>query len=141
MTASFWEARFQADPFRRVARVCYLVAVAVVAGLSLMPQELLPHVDLWDKLQHLSVYAVVAVLAGAGFPHARSRWHAALSLVVIGCMLEIGQAFVPGRTSDVFDAVANTLGIGLGLTAATTIEHVLAFGARRWLISSRPDAS
>jgi VanZ family protein len=58
------------------------------------------------------------------------RWRGvvvALSMILLGAVMEGGQQFSPGRTPDVNDAIANSLGvfsrIALRLLAAATLAH------------------
>lgn len=70
-----------------------------------------------DKVGHLLAFAVPAALAWA----LRARW---LVLLLVGHALVaelVQHALVPGRAAEVGDAVANLVGIGLGVLLA----HVL----------------
>jgi VanZ family protein len=40
---------------------------------------------------------------------------AALSMIILGVLLEIGQYFIPGRTFSLMDIAANSLGVILGI--------------------------
>ena len=72
----------------------------------------------WDKLDHLSAFAALALLARAGWP-AAARWVTAAALFAYGVGIELlqGSALV-NRTASVSDLAANGLGIALGLAAA-----------------------
>jgi VanZ family protein len=124
-----------ASPRVRVG-VAVLVALAVVVG-SLLPApssggaELvaLPHAD---KLVHALAYAVfAAAVAGA---LATRDWRAvlaaALLVVVVGTGLEVAQTFVPTRSGDPLDAVANALGATAG-TLVWIFRPGLAWVSRR----------
>ena len=65
-----------------------------------------------DKMVHAGVYAVLAalLLRGARWPVQRRAWWAALVTSVYGVTDELHQYFVPGRSCDVFDWVADTTG-------------------------------
>ena len=83
----------------------------------------MPSVWGFDKLSHFGVYLVLGALL---------VWAAARTGVPIGLALAAGlvyaasdewhQSFVPGRTPDIADWVADALGVGAGGTAV-----------RRWL--------
>lgn len=88
-----------------------------------------------DKVVHLSVFALPALLGLlAGLP---GRWvvavlvgHAALSEVVQGLLLA-------GRSGDPVDALADVVGVGLGVLAARVLAPRLArrasgAGLTRW---------
>lgn len=127
--------RALATPRARIG-VAALVGLAIVVG-SLFPAPstggaelvVLPHAD---KLVHALAYAVFAV-AVAGALAARD-WRvalaAALLVVAVGAGLEVAQTFVPTRTGDLFDAVANALGAAAG-TLAWRVRPRLAWLLRR----------
>jgi VanZ family protein len=81
----------------------------------------LPDVDNSDKMLHFAAYAGLGVLlAYGGAPAAVGR----LPLIAIGSLYgasdEVHQSFVPGRTPDPADWVADTLGAIAGVLAAHT---------------------
>ncbi|HET8723394.1 MAG TPA: VanZ family protein [Anaeromyxobacteraceae bacterium] len=83
--------------------------------LPFLPQGFFTH----DKLLHLLEYAVLgALLAPALRLAGMSPRGALLAAAILGSLYgatdELHQAFVPGRTADVLDWVADTLGAGLG---------------------------
>jgi len=82
----------------------------------------------WDKLQHLLAYGALGFAIGLWISPTfwKSRhWRAILITTLIGSAYgaidEIHQYFVPGRHSNVFDWVANTLGSFLGALAMMII--------------------
>jgi VanZ family protein len=99
---------------------------ALIYGLSaqanplpFLPPELVLH----DKLLHGVEYAVLAALLVPGFRLAGIGPRGAVVGAVIvaslyGATDEVHQAFVPGRTADVVDWVADTLGATLGALAS-----------------------
>ncbi len=103
---------------RRAARVLFAVGVVLIALVSLAPQEALPPVGLWDKLQHLLAYGALALVGGVAFPGRRRLLVLGGWLVLLGCALELAQAEIPGRFASIGDALANAFGVALGLTAA-----------------------
>ena len=108
--------------FRRAMLAVWLLSVAGTVYVSLLPHLELP-VDFWnaDKLYHMFTYAWLGALplfAFMGRGHARL---AALSMIVLGILLEWGQASVPGRSASLGDATANTIGVFMGLWLAGKI--------------------
>ena len=104
--------------FRKFARLSFAIGILAVTSLSLSPQDALPEVHLWDKLQHLAAYAVLATCGAVGYQGRRSRLMVGAGLMLLGCGLEVAQTVIPGRNPSVDDAVANIAGIALGLTTA-----------------------
>lgn len=90
--------------------------VALVVVLSLLPPgpEGMPSGT--DKIGHFLAYGTLAVWFGGVFERRRFAW-IAVALIVLGAAMEFAQGFVGGREPDVMDALANTLGVALGLVA------------------------
>ena len=100
---------------RLAAWAAFAAAVAWTFWAGLVPVSSLPQVSLWDKAAHALNYALLAALlwfATGG----RRPWLAGLGLVLLGGLVEIGQALSGTRTGDWQDALANATGI-LGVTA------------------------
>lgn len=93
---------------RWLAAAATLVVASVIAWGSLSPAEELPSNLPWDKLNHLSAYAALALVAGlAGL----RPWRAAALALAYGVAIEFAQGAVPGRQGgDWLDILANTLG-------------------------------
>lgn len=104
--------------FRPLAAAAFAVGALTVAVLSLLPQELMPNVDVGDKIQHLTAYLCLALVGGTAFPGRRQQLAVGLGLFAFGIGIEFIQAFVPGRFASVGDVVANTIGVVLGLSIA-----------------------
>jgi VanZ family protein len=99
---------------------------AVLFALSSLPSSALPRaagVLGLDKVTHLALYAVFGALSARGqIRHARMRGTATppslavvvvlatLSALAFGITDEIHQIFVPGRSADWHDGLADTLG-------------------------------
>ena len=111
-------------------RAVLTVLLCVIAWLALTPVP--PRqADLgWDKLNHLSAFgtlAVVAVLGRCG-PYGRI----AAGLLAYGGLIELLQTFVPNRSGEWADLLADGVGIALGL--------LLAAGWRRLVVKSAAPA-
>ncbi len=103
---------------RSLALAVFCAGVLAVVALSLLPQQALPHFNLWDKAQHLVAYLCLALAGGMKFRDWRSLLALGLGLVALGVGLEVIQWMVPGRQPSRGDIVANTLGVAMGLTIA-----------------------
>lgn len=83
----------------------------------------------WDKILHLSEYALLAALFCRAFRGEGVGWPAAILLALVatsiyGASDEWHQSFVPLRSSDVHDWIADTLGGALGATLYRLKESV-----------------
>jgi VanZ family protein len=94
--------------------------------LQFLPPELL----LQDKLLHAIEYAALGALLVPALRLAGRSPVAALALAVglaslYGATDEFHQSFVPGRSADVLDWVADTLGAALGALVASAATGAL----------------
>lgn len=107
-----------------------IVAVVVV---SLIPPPSMPEVAFEgiDKVEHVVGYFALSAMAAALFAPMRTRARIAAALVALGIGLEVAQgAMTSTRTSDLLDALANTVGVVLGLVATPVARLVAWIDAR-----------
>ena len=94
--------------------------VLTISAMTLTPADSLIFVfSLWDKLMHFAAYAVL----GAWYVMVLARLHYLklwAALVTLGIALELLQGLVPGRLTEGFDMVANTLGATAGTALGLT---------------------
>ena len=90
-----------------------------IVYLSSQPVYEFPPPPFWqaDKVVHFAMYSVLGGLGGRAA--ARSRLGRGAPLVLAGCLAfalfdEWYQEFTPGRSSDLFDALADALGATAG---------------------------
>jgi VanZ family protein len=102
--------------FRRAVLAVWIVSVAATVWVSLTPHLELP-VDFWnaDKLYHGLTYAWLGALPLWAFATGDRARAASYLMIVLGALLEWGQSFVPGRSASMGDAVANALGVFVGI--------------------------
>ena len=102
--------------FRRIILVLWIISVVATCWVSLTPRLELP-VNFWnaDKLFHGLTYAWLGGLPLWAFSTGDRARAAAYLMIPLGGLLEWGQSFVPGRTASMGDAVANALGVFVGL--------------------------
>lgn len=75
----------------------------------------------WDKLNHLAAFISLAVCAWRGFGSAHPRPESrrgglalTTALLAYGLLIEVVQGFVPGRSAEAQDLMADALGIAIG---------------------------
>lgn len=107
-----------------------IVLTFVIFWLGLTPG--LPQVASFqwaDKVEHTLVFMVLAysylraslyLWRAEGL--AKVRWRAALTAAGVGAMLEAIQAFVPYRSAELLDLVADCVGISLAFVAARLVD-------------------
>ncbi len=113
----------------------WVLAVAVVVVASLMPVSGLPEVPKHaDKVEHFIAYAALSAGAVQLFARRLSWGFVCVLLVLMGIGLEHLQAQMAlGRMFDRNDALANTIGVLVGLATAFTPwrDALLGFDRRR----------
>jgi VanZ family protein len=133
-----------ADPLRRPAFarflwwwgpvVAYAAGIFIVSSISQPPS--LPQL-VTDKDVHGGLYAAFALLILRAFAR---RWErvtlltalgAIVATVVYGISDEFHQSFVPGRTSDIADVVADGVGATVAMGFAWLIARFVRRGADR----------
>ncbi|CAK0769406.1 VanZ family protein [Gammaproteobacteria bacterium] len=94
------------------------VLLATVWWLSLTPKP--PSIDLpyGDKWGHLAAYTAQMLWAAWLWPH--RRWVPALSLCVMGALLEVLQGMTGYRIFEFADMAANATGVFLGWALSYT---------------------
>lgn len=97
----------------------YAGLIFYLSGLSALPVSI-EHPFL-DKLEHVAEYAILGILlmralANPDFKFKASEAFAAAVIIAFlyGISDEIHQAFVPGRSADIFDALFDLIGAGIG---------------------------
>ena len=94
--------------------VGWAAAIFVVSSMSSPPKT--PGFAMGDKLAHLLVFAILSLLIHRGLAQerglspARARWIAFLITSIYGALDEFHQLFVPMRTVEFADWIADTLG-------------------------------
>jgi len=99
----------------------FWTAVLVVAIGSLTPGDALPPIGSHDKLLHLLGHGGLAV--HGGFAYATMRLRLVTGLVLFGAVLEVLQQWVPNRSFDWLDMVANVSGVLIAMMVVAAIER------------------
>lgn len=109
-----------------------LLLIAAVSYLALTPPPP-AGVDLgWDKLNHVATFTALAFSACRGFPASRgARLVVLCALLVFGGLIEVLQYFVPGRSSEWGDLLADAIGIASGAVIAAALPWARSMLARR----------
>ncbi len=102
--------------FLRLWMIC--VVVVIIGSLAPANTKLMQFVDGFnvnDKIQHACSYLVLAFLPVLARRRIMQGYALGASMAVLGVVLEFAQALSPGRTPDVFDAIADFCGVAVGL--------------------------
>jgi VanZ family protein len=114
---------------RQLLRLAFYLASMLVGALSLAPSAALPPVSIGDKAEHIIAYAMLGLLGGASSKHGIAR--TALGLSAFGIVIELLQAFSPGRSPDPVDALADIVGAWIGCSLALVLPRLFAISTVR----------
>jgi VanZ family protein len=116
----------------RAWRALLTLLIIAVSYLALSPR-VPPGIDFgWDKLNHVLAFTALAFSACLGSQASRGMRLLLLGgLLAFGGLIEVLQLFVPGRTSEWGDLLADSIGIGCGAVIAATALWAVSGLSRR----------
>jgi VanZ family protein len=118
---------------RRLWIALSLVLLAAVLVASLQPNLGPPVPSGFDKIEHLAAYILLA-LWFTGLVARGRYWAVAAGLLALGFMIEVLQWRMNlGRSAEMLDMLANTLGVGIGITLALLATGGWAPRLESWL--------
>lgn len=103
-----------------LAQFFSLLAVFIYLGLTPSPENSVPMFN--DKVMHLTGYFIAGGSISFAFPLWK-LWQRASFLILFSICIETGQHFMPPRTFDFFDIVANSSGVILGLLCVALLTE------------------
>lgn len=114
---------------RRLWRALLGLLLVVITWLALVPKPPEGLSTGWDKTNHLLAFSTLAFCCvWACWPRPR-QWPLLVgALLTYGVAIEIAQSFLPPRSADAADVLADGLGIALGLLLAWPVAAL----AQRW---------
>jgi len=96
-------------------RIAFCVAITAVCTMSLLPGDALPPLpDVSDKLEHAVAYAALATLGALAWNRGRAFGGVLAAVILLGGTIEILQIWIPGRSGEWLDFVADTVGALVG---------------------------
>lgn len=99
----------------------WIATIVALIVVCLVPLDSLPPLpDNSDKVEHLLGYFLLAAAAVQLFGSRFALSLAAVGLIALGIGVELAQGYTAYRSSDPADAVANALGVLLGMATALT---------------------
>jgi VanZ family protein len=102
--------------FPKIIFSVWIISIFAVIYLSLEPGLKFP-INFWnaDKVYHMLAYGWLSALPFWVFRRQKTAVIVALWLILLGVALEYAQAYSPGRICSIWDAVANSGGVALGI--------------------------
>ena len=114
--------------YYRILLVGLFVAISYLAFTPLR----VPIIErTWDKLDHAAVFLALAFATDFSFPETKYRLGKILPLLGYGVMIEVIQHHLPYRHFDLFDVVADVVGLSL-YAAILPLVRRLPMLNRRW---------
>ena len=113
--------------FSNIKKALFWVCFVGLNGLALSPAPYLPPLEVfnwWDKAQHAIGFGTLTVLAVLAYPDV-SKLRMGLMLVALGVLIEVLQYFSGYRFGDWQDAVADGVGVLLGLVLARGVLRLV----------------
>lgn len=102
-------------------------AGVMVTGTSLPSSAVPGQVAAYDKFLHFTIYAIFAVLLVRPMTEVASRWQAVVLTLTIALLFaavdEWHQGFIPGRSMELADWRADSLGAVVGAVAGSRRRH------------------
>ena len=98
-------------------KVVFFLYAVFIAFASLRPMNSAT-IEPWDKVFHLLLYGVFAVLGYRVLKEPRQYLYICVGIVFYGGLMEVVQSFIPGRVMSADDLLANTLGVIIGASVA-----------------------
>lgn len=96
-------------------KIIWGLLVLVVVVSSLLPQEQIPiQMPVTDKVLHFLTYFVLAFIALLSSKQKHSLLTILAIQILIGVFVEVAQSFIPGRTPEFLDILANSFGVMFG---------------------------
>ena len=115
-------------------RLLTFAAVASVVGIVLLswsPRSVVVRTGAAGPLEHVVAYWGAGLLACLSAPRRARRW-IGLGFVCLAAILEIGQIWVPGRTSQFLDFAGNAAGAVLGIAFASAQPIATTLRGNAW---------
>ena len=128
------------NKFHRFLKVLFWISFVAINILALSPAPYLPPLEIfnwWDKAQHVIAFATLAVMAVLAYPEALRR-RIAFLLIVQGVLIEVLQYFSGYRYGDWQDALADGVGVLLGLGLVAWLMKLEWFKRMFSIVSTTP---
>ena len=121
---------------RLLIAMVWMVQIGIAAYYSLLPSAQLGDMPGSDKLWHLTGYLILALPISFLWDEWGAIFVAGVSLALFGVGLEFAQKYVPGRSLEISDMLANSAGVVFGIMFARWLCKPLL--ARRWNLTVNP---
>ena len=110
--------------YQKEFRILFWLALFTSYIFALLPNTLAPHVpQVSDKVHHIFAFIVLGILLR--FSYRISYWYALFILFGYGVIIELSQYFLPTRSADYQDVMADLIGSFIGLKLYKYVRKVI----------------
>ena len=104
----------------KLAIVCIIVLASLKNSPSLGP------ITSYDKFNHLAAFFVLSFVFELSHPHLKPLFKVLL-LIAFGTFIELLQAFIPWRSAELLDVVADGIGISIFYLSCFFMDFIVKF--------------
>ncbi|KQP52325.1 hypothetical protein ASF41_23365 [Methylobacterium sp. Leaf111] len=114
----------------KTLRAAGWLCVGLLVWLSWIPADLEIRTGMAGQIEHAIAYCGTGAILAFAYQEPR-RWRIAAGLVMLAGVLEVGQLWVPGRTSQPIDFAASSVGAVMGvLMGRAAISTLIGWAMR-----------
>lgn len=107
------------NKFKTLTKIIFYLSLIIILILAVLPANKIPTAfNFWDKAQHFLAFAVLTLLgliAYIGFKmqkyHTKILINLITGIIIYGAIIELIQTFLPWRSGDIRDWLADSLGV------------------------------
>ena len=105
-------------------KALWAAGVMILLLISLLPKELLDvEPPFSDKILHFLAYLAVTLPGSLAASSVRRMLFVGFGMVLLGSFIEVLQNYVPGRSPELLDGLANLAGVVAGLALADWLRR------------------
>ncbi len=95
-------------------RLAFFACIVLLVALSWLPGDAMVRTGIGGRVEHAMAYVGTAIIMALAYRERPRLRIQTLLLVGLGAILEVGQLYVPGRTSACLDFAASSIGAIIG---------------------------
>ena len=89
-------------------------SLLIVLIVTLMPGDGKVAGNYWDKVIHFAVFLFLSISICNKYIKSKKLIEILFFAIALGFSTEVIQQFIPGRNMDIYDAIADTIGVIIG---------------------------
>ena len=109
------------------SRLLLAVTLAFISWQATTHHGIEVHVTNSDKVLHALAFCTLSLLVDCSFPRSRFGVTKIVMLIGYGILIEVVQSFLPYRSAEVADVLADTLGICVYMASIPLLRHLLFY--------------